>query len=187
MQLKTIQPWYLTTLAVAEQLYDALTVWKQQGSLSVTTISQPFFATFSTGIAPGTYASSTATYKALVPAIKDFADSFVAVVAKYTPSGGGLAEQYSRSNGSPVSAADLTWSYAALLTTDGARKGIVPASWGAKGLTVPAVCERNGGGGNPGNPGGGDPGNPGGGGGNPGGGTVAVTFNVRATTVWGGR
>lgn len=157
----------MTTLAVAEQLYDALTVWKQQGSLSVTAISQPFFATFSPGIATGIYASSTATYTTLTIAIKSFADSFIAVVAKYTPSGGGLAEQYSRSNGAPVSAVDLTWSYAALLTTAGARKGVVPASWGAKGLTVPSTCERSGGGGG-------------------GGGTVAVTFKVQATTTFGG-
>jgi glucoamylase len=97
--------------------------------------------------------------------VKIFADSFVAVVAKYTPSGGGLAEQYSRSNGVPVSAVDLTWSYAALLTTVGARQGVVPPSWGAKGLTVPATCTRSGGGG---------------------GGTVAVTLKVQATTTFGG-
>ncbi|KAF9460753.1 glycoside hydrolase family 15 protein [Collybia nuda] len=157
-------PWYLTTLAVAEQLYDALSVWKQQGTLSVTAVSQPFFAALSPGISIGAYPSSTSTYTTLTAAVKNFADSFIAVVAKYTPSGGGLAEQYSRSNGAPVSAVDLTWSYAALLTTLGAREGVVPVSWGAKGLTVPSTCERGGGGG---------------------GGTVAVTFKVQATTTFG--
>ncbi|KAF8893880.1 glucoamylase [Infundibulicybe gibba] len=147
-------PWYLTTLAVAEQLYDALI---------------PFFSVFSPGVATGTYASTTATFSTLTTAIKNYADSFVAVVAKFTPSGGGLAEQYSRSNGVPVSAVDLTWSYAALLTANGARSGVVPASWGASGLTVPSTCSSGGG-------------SSGGGGG---GGTVAVTFNVQATTVFG--
>lgn len=102
----------------------------------------------------------------MTTAIKNYADSFVAVVAKYTPSGGGLSEQYSRSNGSPLSAVDLTWSYAALLTAYDARNGVVPASWGAKGLTVPTTCSGGGGGG--------------------GGGTVPITFNVQATTVLGG-
>lgn len=102
----------------------------------------------------------------MTTAIKNYADSFVAVVAKYTPSGGGLSEQYSRSNGSPLSAVDLTWSYAALLTAYDARNGVVPASWGAKGLTVPTTCSGGGGGG--------------------GGGTVPITFNVQATTVFGG-
>ena len=157
---------YLATLAVAEQLYDALTVWKQQQSLAVTTISQSFFAIFSPSIAVGTYASSTSTYTSLVAAIQNYADSFVAVVAKYTPAGGGLSEQYGRDNGSPLSAADLTWSYAALLTVYDARQGIIPASWGAKGLTVPTTCSSNGGGGS---------------------GSVSVIFNVQANTVYGGQ
>lgn len=160
-------PWYLATLAVAEQLYDALIVWKKQGSIQVTAVSQPFFSLFSSGIQTGTIPSSSATFNSLTTAIKNYADSFVAVVAKYTPSGGGLAEQYSRSNGSPISAVDLTWSYAALLTANGARNGVVPASWGASGLAVPTTCSGGGGGG--------------GGGGN----TVSVTFNVNATTVFG--
>ncbi|PFH46727.1 carbohydrate-binding module family 20 protein [Amanita thiersii Skay4041] len=155
-------PWYLTTLAVAEQLYDALIIWKRQNSLQVTSISQPFFSTFVPGIATGTYSSSTSTFTTLTTAIKNFADSFVAVVAKYTPSGGGLAEQYSRSNGVPTSAVDLTWSYAALLTSDMARNSIVPASWGAAGLTVPTSCQGSGGGG-----------------------AISFTFNVHAETVFG--
>ncbi|KAF9453974.1 carbohydrate-binding module family 20 protein [Macrolepiota fuliginosa MF-IS2] len=160
-------PWYLTTLAVAEQLYDSLIVWKQQGSITITATSQPFFALFSPGIATGTISSSSSTFNSLTAAIENYADSFVAVVAKFTPSGGGLAEQYSRSNGAPVSAVDLTWSYAALLTAFGARNGVVPASWGAKGLTVPTTCSGNTGGGSGG------------------GGTVSITFNVQATTVFG--
>ena len=86
-------------------------------------------------------------------------------MAQYTPSNGGLAEQYSRNDGTPTSAVDLTWSYAAALTAFAARDGFVPASWGAAGLTVPSVCSTGGSGS---------------------GGTVAVTFNVQATTVWGG-
>nr|BAL43555.1 glycoside hydrolase family 15 protein [Tricholoma matsutake]BAW34499.1 glycoside hydrolase family 15 protein [Tricholoma matsutake] len=157
-------PWYLATLAVAEQLYDALIVWKQQQSLTVTATSQPFFALVSSGIAIGTYASSTSTYTTLVAAIQNYADSFVAVVAKYTPIGGGLSEQYSRDNGSPLSAVDLSWSYAALITAFDRRQGIAPASWGAKDLTVPTTCSSNGG---------------------SGGGSVAVNFNVQANTVFG--
>jgi glucoamylase len=153
-----LQPWYLATLAVAEQLYDSLIVWKQQNFLAVTATSQPFFDVFSPGIATGTYVSSTSTYTTLIAAIQNYADGFVAVVAKYTPTGGGLSEQYSRDDGSPLSAVDLTWSYAALLTASDTRQGIVPASWGAKGLTVPSSCSAS----------------------------VTVNFNVQATTVYGG-
>ena len=166
-----VQPWYLATLAVAEQLYDSLIVWKDQDFIQVTAVSQPFFDLFSPGIQPGNISSSSAAFDSLTTSIKNYADSFVAVVAKYTSSNGGLSEQYSRSDGSPVSALDLTWSYTALLTANGARNGVKPASWGASGLTAPSTCSGGG---------------SGGGGGGGGGSTVPVTFNVDATTVFGG-
>ena len=54
----------------------------------------------------------------------------MSVVEQYTPSNGSLAEQFSRTNGIPLSAGDLTWSYAAFLTATARRAGQVPASWG---------------------------------------------------------
>lgn len=158
-------PWYLTTLAVAEQLYDAITVWNAQGSLNVTSLSQPFFAQFQSDIAVGTYDSSSSTFTSLISSVQSFADGFVSIVSKYTPSSGGLSEQYSKSDGTQTSAADLTWSYAATLTAFQARDGFKSASWGAAGLTVPSTCSTGGSG--------------------SGGSTVSVTFNVDATTVFG--
>lgn len=110
----------------------------------------------------GTYSSSTYTFITLINAVQTYADGFLAINAKYTPSNGGLAEQYSKTDGTPLSAVDLTWSYASTLTAIAARKGIVSASWGAKGLAVPSVCGTNTG---------------------P---IVQVTFNVYATTQFGG-
>ncbi|KAI0686282.1 glucoamylase [Cytidiella melzeri] len=155
-------PWYLAVFAVAEQLYDSLIVWNAQGSLSVTSTSLPFFSQFSSGITVGTYSSSTSTFQSLTSAIKTFADGFLAMNAKYTPANGGLSEQYDKSSGTPTSAVDLTWSYASALTAFAARGGFSSPSWGASGLTVPAVCSAG-----------------------SGGGTVAVTFNVDATTTFG--
>lgn len=157
-----MQPWYLSTLGVAEQLYDALLVWNQQQSIMVTPTSQPFFALFQSDIAPGTYDSTTSTFSSLISSIKDYADGFVAIVADRTPADGGLSEQFDKNTGAPLSAVDLTWSYASALTAFAARGGFVPESWGAKGLTVPSICENN-------------PGP-----------TVSATFNVNATTVMGG-
>lgn len=150
------QPWYLTTLAVAEQLYDALQVWSNQQSLTVSSTSLAFFRTFSSGVNTGTYAASSSTYTTLTSAIKTYADGFIAVVAKYTPADGALAEQYHRNDGHPLSARDLTWSYAAALTAFQARSGFVPASWGAQGLNSTCLS------------------------------SVSITFNVQATTVFGG-
>lgn len=141
-------------------------MWNKLGSVNVTSTSLAFFQQFDSSIAIGTYSSLSATFSTLTSAVKNFADGFVAVVAEYTPSNGGLAEQFSNSNGSPLSAVDLTWSYAASLTAFGARAGVVPASWGAAGLTT--ACS-------------------GGGGGGGGTGTIPYTFNVQATTVPGGK
>nr|OQO19733.1 hypothetical protein B0A51_12311 [Rachicladosporium sp. CCFEE 5018] len=57
----------------------------------------------------------------------------------YTPQDGALAEQYLRSNGTPASAVDLTWSYAALLTAYAARANNMPASWGASSARSPGT------------------------------------------------
>jgi glucoamylase len=157
-----LQPWYLTTFAVAEQLYDALLTWQSVGSIQVTTTSLDFFQQFSPSIVTGTYSTTSSQYMQLTSAIKTFADGFVEIAANYTPSDGGLSEQYDKSTGAPVSAADLTWSYASVLTAGASRASVEPASWGASGLTVPAVCLPN-------------PGP-----------QVSVTFNVNATTQFGG-
>jgi glucoamylase len=138
----TEKPWYLATLAVAEQLYDALLTWDTLRAIEVTPISQAFFAQFSPGISPGTYRadldSTSTTYLHLSAAIRAYADGFLAIVARYTPRGGGLAEQFDKASGIPASAVDLSWSYAAALTAFRARKGESGGTWGAKGLGV--VC-----------------------------------------------
>jgi len=129
--------------------------------LTVTSTSLAFFAQFSSSVTAGTYTSSTPVFITLTSAVQTFADGFLAINANYTPENGGLAEQFDRNNGSPLSAADLTWSYASALTAFAARKRIVPASWGAKGLVIPLVCNSNNG---------------------P---IILVTFNVAATTQLG--
>jgi glucoamylase len=166
-------PWYLNTLAAAEQLYDALYTWNKQGYITVTSTSLAFFKDLSSSVIagkhdhllqillvfgtlkaslhlsphitnyailkfiiqtmltrgyPGTYASSTSTYTTLYNAVKTYADGYVNIVATYAQSNGSLAEQFSRSNGAPLSAYDLTWSYAAFLTAAARRAGVVPYS-----------------------------------------------------------
>lgn len=138
---------YLATLAAAEQLYDALHQWNKIGSLSVNTINQAFFQDFMPTVALGTYASSSSTYTTLTTAIKTYADGYMGIVKKYTPSDddGRLAEQFSRHDGTPRSAAALTWSHASFLTAAAARRANhMPASWGehstARNVVVPPSC-----------------------------------------------
>ncbi|KFY19519.1 hypothetical protein V491_04391 [Pseudogymnoascus sp. VKM F-3775] len=134
-------PWYLNTFAAAEQLYDAVYQWKRLGSLTITSVSLSFFKDIYPSAAVGTYASSTTTFTSIVSAVTTYADGYMSKAQQYTPSSGALAEQYSRSTGAPLSAADLTWSYAAFLSAADRRAGIVPASWGSSAAnTVPGSC-----------------------------------------------
>ncbi|RAH85966.1 putative glucoamylase precursor [Aspergillus japonicus CBS 114.51] len=134
-------PWYLTTLAAAEQLYDALYQWDRQGVIDVTAVSAPFFADLLRDLVPGSYPRGSDEYAAIRDAVRRYADGFVSVVQEYTPADGGLAEQFDRNTGKPVSAVDLTWSFAAFLTATARRSGAVPASWGASAAApAPATC-----------------------------------------------
>lgn len=134
-------PWYLATMAAAEQMYDSLYSWNKQGSITVTSTSQAFFKDFVPNISTGTYASGSSTFNSIVQGVTGYADDFVAIVAKYTPSGGALAEQFDKNNGSPLSARDLTWSYASFLTAADRRAGIIPPSWVSSGASkVPGSC-----------------------------------------------
>ena len=134
-------PWYLNTLAAAEQLYDALYTWNRQGSITITSVSLAFFRDIYSSATVGTYASSTSTYSSIYNSVKAYADGYVNVVATYAQSNGSLSEQFSRSNGQPLSAYDLTWSYAAFLTAAARRAGVVPYSWGEPtASSVPSFC-----------------------------------------------
>ncbi|KAM5351995.1 hypothetical protein ACJ41O_004718 [Fusarium nematophilum] len=137
-------PWYLTTLAAAEQLYDAVYVWKQKGSITVSDVSLSFFRDLVASISTGTYASDSATYKSVIDAVSNYADEYVAIVAKYVGPNGALAEQFNKNDGKPLSADDLTWSYAAFLSATERRAGIVPPSWaGGASPPVPGTCGTN--------------------------------------------
>ncbi|SPJ86707.1 probable glucan 1,4-alpha-glucosidase [Fusarium torulosum] len=135
-------PWYLTTLAAAEQLYAAIYQWNKIGSIKVDDASLPFFRDLVPKTSKGTYGKSSKTFKALIKAVKTYADGFVSVVQTYTPKDGSLAEQFDKSTGTPKSAVHLTWSYASFVSATERREGIVSPSWGESSANkVPGVCE----------------------------------------------
>lgn len=135
-------PWYLCTLAAAEVLYDALITWDTQGYIEVTSTSLAFFKDLDSSITAGTYASSSSTYTTLYDAVSTYADGYVNVVATYAASNGSLSEQFDKSTGTPLSAYDLTWSYAAFLSAAARRAGVSPPSWVGSGDSVPGSCSQ---------------------------------------------
>lgn len=70
-------PWYLSTFAAAEQLYDAVYQWQQVGSITITSTSLSFFKDVYASAAVGTYASSSATFTAIINAVLTYADSYM--------------------------------------------------------------------------------------------------------------
>ncbi|KAG8668132.1 hypothetical protein FPOAC2_10097 [Fusarium poae] len=135
-------PWYLATLAAAEQLYAAVYQWDKLGAVTVDDVSLSFFKDIVPKISKGTYSKKSKTYKEIIKAVKAYADGFVAVVQTYTPKDGSLAEQFDKSTGTPKSAVHLTWSYAAFVAATERRDGIVSPPWGESGANkVPTVCQ----------------------------------------------
>jgi glucoamylase len=177
-------PWYLTTLAVAEQLYDAIQQWSTFNTLTISETDLPFWKSVYPSAKVGTYKKSR-DFDKLLDAVLNFADGFVKIALKYTPSSGALAEQYSRENGTVVSARDLTWSYASFVTMRAARLSATSnypqiPSWGAPNITKsPTTCKADGVTGvyKPAIGAGAPPGS--------GGCTILTTFNVNASTFYG--
>jgi glucoamylase len=117
-------PWYLCTAAFAQYMYSASSEYESAGKISVTDISKPFWDYFApqAGLQAGqTYSSSTARYRQAINGLNGWGDAFMRTVRYYTPDDGSLAEEFNRNTGVPQGAADLTWSYASILTAAFAR------------------------------------------------------------------
>lgn len=130
-------PWYLLTAGAAELLYDAVAQWKANRFIQVDKTSLAFFKEVYPAAKVSKYTYRSREFNNIIDAVTTYADSFVAIVQKYTPANGTLAEQFNRDTGEPLSASDLTWSYAALVTMSQRRDGKFPASWGAKKAAAP--------------------------------------------------
>ncbi|KAI7976123.1 hypothetical protein EIK77_008141 [Talaromyces pinophilus] len=134
-------PWFLTTTAAAEQLYDAIYQWNKIGSITITSTSLAFFQDVYSSAAVGTYASGSTAFTAIISAVKTYADGYMSIAQTHAMTNGSLSEQFDKATGSELSARDLTWSYAALLTANMRRNGVVPPSWGAASAnSVPSSC-----------------------------------------------
>jgi glucoamylase len=136
-------PWYLITLGAAEFLYDAVAQWSAAKSITIDDVSLPFFQDLYPNAKVGVYkqCKKTSPFRQILTAATKYADSFVSVAQKYTPETGALAEQFLKTApGTPTSARDLTWSYAAFMTMAERRAGQYPPSWVDASASVPDTC-----------------------------------------------
>jgi glucoamylase len=122
-------PWYITTLACAEVLYDAVAQLRKNDTLTIDETSLGFFTDLYENATIGEYSGDEKVL--LLDAMTTYADGFVEVVQKYTPENGTLNEQINKTTGEPLSAIALTWSFASFITASERRAGQYPPSWGA--------------------------------------------------------
>ncbi len=138
-------PWYLITLGAAEFLYDAVAGWSKNGYLTIDATSLPFFKEIYPLARVGKFPWYHPSYYVLQHLARAYADTFVAVAQKYTPTNGMLAEQFLKSAPfTPISAANLTWSFASFVSMAQRRDGRFPPSWvprtGPSKPVVPSAC-----------------------------------------------
>lgn len=112
-------PWYLTTAAFAELHYRVAAAIEAKGELRVTPRNRAFLGV---NLAAGTIVKArSAGGQAMIAALRRKGDDYLALLRKYVGSQGEMSEQFDRDAGVPVSAYDLSWSYAAFLSAVRAR------------------------------------------------------------------
>ncbi|KAG9696846.1 glucoamylase precursor, partial [Aureobasidium melanogenum] len=120
-------PWYLTTATMAQYLYSVASEYQTAGSLTVNNITAPFFAYYAPAAGlklSKTYSSNTKEFASMIASLKGWGDAYIRRIKYHTPAGGNMSEEFNRNNGIAQGAADLTWSYASLLTAAFARAAL---------------------------------------------------------------
>lgn len=122
------QPWFLATNALGELIYKAISQWSKAGSVTIDSTSKSFFDFFNVKYAEGSYSAGSDEYKSILTVMLHAADSFIERTQYHTNSDYRLDEQYNSNTGAMMSAGDLVWSYASLVTANDARDALDPKS-----------------------------------------------------------
>ncbi|KAF2083690.1 glycoside hydrolase family 15 protein [Saccharata proteae CBS 121410] len=127
-------PWFLCTASVSELLYRVAAHLSQTNTLHVSGPAHPFWralvcrshsdAACPAGLTPKAgmvYEKGDPVFEAAVQRLREVGDGFLDVVKRHADGTGALSEQFDRWTGFERGAADLTWSYGALLQAVWAR------------------------------------------------------------------
>mmetsp|Transcript_22833 Transcript_22833/g.42618 ORF Transcript_22833/g.42618 Transcript_22833/m.42618 type:complete len:637 (+) Transcript_22833:11-1921(+) len=121
------QPWFLATNAMGELIYKAVALWKS-APISIDDTNKNFFEYFNIKYSTGSYAEGSTEHTTMLTVLMHAADSFLQRTQYHTNDIYRLDEQYNQDTGAMMSAGDLVWSYASLVTASGARDSVDPAS-----------------------------------------------------------
>lgn len=120
-------PWFVNTSAYGE-LYYRLSAELSGGEAPFLVIKENrafFESALGRSLKLGTnLRQSDALREELSTALRAKGDGFLATMMEYVAEDGMMAEQFSKDDGRPISAVDLTWSYSAFLSAALARGGL---------------------------------------------------------------
>lgn len=131
-------PWYITTYACAETLYDAVAQMNKAGTHTIDNYSLPFFQDLYPDAALGKISGDELVN--ITSAMTTYADNFVNLTLQYISANGSISEQINKTTGEQTSAAALTWSFASFVTAMQRRSGQHPPSWGANTTFANTYC-----------------------------------------------
>jgi glucoamylase len=122
-------PWVLTTAAMAELCYRSADQWADAEQISVSRLNREFLeaATASQGVKVALVAGqpifrNDPRVRQILAGLIEYGDGFLRRIRFHADAtGGSLSEQIDRESGRMIGAKDLTWNYAAILTTFRAR------------------------------------------------------------------
>ncbi|CAK5204988.1 unnamed protein product, partial [Aphanomyces euteiches] len=119
-------PWYLCTLSVAESVFRAATAYVKAGSITAKALNQKLFNAgapvgLGLNVATGTYAKGTTQFTSIIEGLKVYGDKHIRRVKFHGAAGNHFNEQFNRNTGVAQGVNDLTWPYAALISTNNAR------------------------------------------------------------------
>ena len=123
--------WVLCTLAMGELFYRAANDWERQGQISLTNRNVLFFSALNAAKLGSLKAgpvlkSDDPAYRDILSELRSAGDRQFRRVKYHAFPDGSLSEQMNRHTGFMQSAPDLTWNYAAVLTTLGQRWPALP-------------------------------------------------------------
>jgi hypothetical protein len=121
------QPWFLATNAMGELIYKAVSKWKT-AAITIDSTNKNFFMYFNIKYDVGTYKEGSVEHTSMLTVLIHAADSFVQRTQYHTSEIYRLDEQFNQDTGVMMSAGDLVWSYASLVTASGARDAVDPVS-----------------------------------------------------------
>lgn len=105
-------------------MYSAVSEFRQANCIEVSSTNLPFFNYFVPNISVKSgqkYSTGSSQFNGLINGMLGWGDAFMRRIKYDAPAQGHLNEEYNRNTGDAQGAADLTWSYAALLTAALAR------------------------------------------------------------------